>query len=213
MPSSHKYRALFMVFLSVAGMVYTLVAGNKPFLGLDLQGGVSVVLEPVGDADAQTLDQTRDIIKQRVDGLGVAEPDVKVQGSNIVVSLPGVEDQQRVLQLVGETAELRFRPVYLNLGGGTAADDAPANEPEPMPVDPESARRRWSTTQPTRPLSPMQQPTRLRPTQQTDTTAATGDEQGLTAITRKVRRRPRPLTPRPIRHPPTKLASADAHCG
>lgn len=154
-----------MVLLAVAGMVYTLIAGNKPFLGLDLQGGVSVVLEPNTDADAETLEQTRDIIKQRVDGLGVAEPDVKVQGSNIVVALPGVEDQQRVLALVGETAELRFRAVYFNFGGGTV-DETTVDLPEPMPEDPNATVPETVTTD--------------APAESTETTVATSEEeQGL----------------------------------
>ena len=107
---------LGIVILSVAGIVYTLVAGNEPLLGLDLQGGASVVLEPEPLPDGQeiteeSLDQAVDIIRNRVDGLGVREPEVTRQGETILVQIPGVEDQQRAIDLVGQTAELRFRPV------------------------------------------------------------------------------------------------------
>ncbi len=107
---------LGIVVISIAGIVYTLAAGNEPLLGLDLQGGASVVLEPEPLPDGQeiteeSLDQAVDIIRNRVDGLGVREPEVTRQGETILVQIPGVEDQQRAIDLVGQTAELRFRPV------------------------------------------------------------------------------------------------------
>ncbi len=105
--------AIFLVLLALTGIVYTIVVGNEPLLGLDLQGGVSVVLQPTQEVSEETLDQTVEIIRSRVDGLGVAEPEISRQGNNIVVDLPGVEEQQRALALVGQTAELRFRPVIL----------------------------------------------------------------------------------------------------
>lgn len=101
-----------------------LAAGWRPLLGLDLQGGISVVLQPRPGADDTDLDSRLDqamaIIRNRVDALGVAEPDISRQGDTIVVQLPGVKDQQRVLELVGTTAELRFRPVL----GVVPADQA-----------------------------------------------------------------------------------------
>ena len=100
-----------IVAVAVAGAVYTLVAGNEPLLGLDLQGGASVVLEPTRPATPEELDVAVEIIRNRVDGLGVAEPEISTQGQNILVQLPGVDEQQRALDLVGQTAELRFRPV------------------------------------------------------------------------------------------------------
>ncbi|HVL93825.1 MAG TPA: protein translocase subunit SecD [Acidimicrobiales bacterium] len=100
-----------IVLVALAMLAGTVAAGNSPELGLDLQGGASVVLRPKGDVDRGTLDQSIEIIRNRVDGLGVAEPDISRQGENIIVQLPGVKDQQRALDIVGQTAELRFRPV------------------------------------------------------------------------------------------------------
>ena len=100
-----------IVAVAVAGVVYTVVVGNEPLLGLDLQGGASVVLEPTRAAEPDELDVAVEIIRNRVDGLGVAEPEISTQGGNILVQLPGVDEQQRALDLVGQTAELRFRPV------------------------------------------------------------------------------------------------------
>jgi preprotein translocase subunit SecD len=107
---------LFIVLLAAAGLTATLVSGNSPELGLDLQGGVSVVLSPTKSASGEQLDEAVDIIRQRVDALGVAEPDITRQGDDIVVQLPGVKNRDRALSLVGETAELRFRPVLQVLG-------------------------------------------------------------------------------------------------
>ncbi len=112
-------RSLLGILVVAAGLlVGNLVTGQEPLLGLDLQGGVEVVLRPVEtgsdvaseDRD-QALNQALEIVRNRVDALGVAEPDITVQGGNIVVQLPGVDDQDRAIALVGQTAELRFRPV------------------------------------------------------------------------------------------------------
>lgn len=102
---------LFIVVVAVAAMVATLVVGNHPELGLDLQGGVAIVLEPDRAVDNSTLDQTIEILRSRVDALGVAEPEIGRQGDTIVVQLPGVTDRARARSIVGATAELRFRPV------------------------------------------------------------------------------------------------------
>ena len=105
---------LGILALTFGLLVGNLVTGQEPLLGLDLQGGVEVVLRPVPDESEVTpeaLDQALEIVRNRVDALGVAEPDITRQGANIVVQLPGVDDQDRAIALVGQTAELRFRPV------------------------------------------------------------------------------------------------------
>jgi preprotein translocase subunit SecD len=98
-----------------------LIAGNKPSLGLDLQGGASVTLEPKGDYDTVALDVAVEIIRSRVDSIGVAEPEIIRQGSTVVINLPGVKDQQRALEIVGRTGEVLLRPV---LQSGMRNDDA-----------------------------------------------------------------------------------------
>ena len=142
-------RVIGMVAVAVGGVVYTLAAGNEPLLGLDLQGGASVVLEPTRAADEAELELAVQIIRNRVDGLGVAEPEITTQGGNVLVQLPGVDNQQRALDLVGQTAELRFRPVLgftsesafqaaLRDGDPVAADYALTSErtdPEAASVD------------------------------------------------------------------------------
>jgi preprotein translocase subunit SecD len=118
---------VFIVVLAIGGLAWTLAAENEPLLGLDLQGGVSVVLEPVEDASDDAISQAIRIIRQRVDGIGVAEPEISRQGDAIVVQLPGVDDRERALELVGQTAELRFRPVLQVLPAGIG--DEPLEEP------------------------------------------------------------------------------------
>jgi preprotein translocase subunit SecD len=92
-------------FLGTAGR------GKTPALGLDLKGGVLVVLKPTKPVSNAILNQSISIIRNRVDALGVAEPDISRLGRNIVVQLPGVKNKERALEIVGQTAELRFRPV------------------------------------------------------------------------------------------------------
>ena len=108
---------VFILALAAGLLAASLVAGNRPLLGLDLKGGVEVVLVPEDDPDRPVaitqgdLDVAVEIIRDRIDGLGVAEPDVTRQGGRVVVQLPGISDQQRAIDIVGQTAELRFRPV------------------------------------------------------------------------------------------------------
>src|SRR5262245_55475516 len=112
---------IFIMVLAYGGLAITLLLGHSPELGLDLQGGVSVVLAPTKSASGEQLDQALNIIRARVDALGVAEPEITRQGQAIVVQLPGVKNRDRALELVGQTAELRFRPVLADLTGQAAA--------------------------------------------------------------------------------------------
>lgn len=100
-----------IVLIAGAMLGGTLAAGNSPALGLDLQGGLSLVLAPSKNVNDDVLDQTIEIIRQRVDGSGVAEAEISRQGRNILLQVPGVKDPQKLRELVGQTAELRFRPV------------------------------------------------------------------------------------------------------
>lgn len=88
----------------------------EPRLGLDLQGGIGLVFraKPVEGTklDTGVLDKTVEKIRDRVDKLGVAEPEITRQGiENVVVQLPGISDPERAKELVGTTAQLQFRIV------------------------------------------------------------------------------------------------------
>jgi preprotein translocase subunit SecD len=102
-----------VAIILLAGGMFTanLVAGNHPSLGLDLQGGASVTMTPVGEVDPAALSVAVDIIRQRVDSIGVAEPEIIRQGNTVVVNLPGVKDQQQALDTIGRTGAVEMRPV------------------------------------------------------------------------------------------------------
>ena len=100
-----------IVLLAAGTFTANIVAGNFPALGLDLQGGASVTMTPVGEVEEAALTVAVDIIRQRVDSLGVAEPEIIRQGNTIVVNLPGVKDQQQALDTIGRTGAVEMRPV------------------------------------------------------------------------------------------------------
>ena len=102
---------LGIVFAAVALLGYDLWKGNEPALGLDLQGGVSVVLQPTQDVETDELETVSELVRDAVDSLGIAEPDVRVEGATIVVDLPGVDDQQEALDLVNVAGEVTLHPV------------------------------------------------------------------------------------------------------
>ena len=112
----HALQLTLAIALVLVPMAAVLSSHTTPQLGLDLQGGISVVLAPKAGTKVKsdTLGQAVNIIRNRVDSLGVAEPEVSRQGNNIIVDLPGVKDRQKALDIVGQTAELRFRPVLGN---------------------------------------------------------------------------------------------------
>jgi preprotein translocase subunit SecD len=103
----------------------------QPRLGLDLEGGTSVILTPrraqgAGPVPKDSLNQAVSIIRNRVDSFGVAESEVTTAGDNIVISIPGKQDES-ILDTVQQTAELRFRQVLLS-GPGVAT---PTSTPSP----------------------------------------------------------------------------------
>jgi len=104
---------LGLVVVVLGSLAGNIVAGNVPSLGLDLRGGVSVTQEPVGEFDSESLDLAVERIRERVDSLGVAEPEIIRQGDAIVVNLPGVDNQDDAIELVKVTGEVLLRPVLL----------------------------------------------------------------------------------------------------
>ncbi len=94
--------------------------GEEIDLGLDLSGGVYVVLEAntddTGDELAKKMQQTKAIIEQRVDGLGVAEPNITIENNDrIRVELAGLTNPQEAIDLIGKTAQLQFRDLEGNV--------------------------------------------------------------------------------------------------
>ena len=131
---------------------------GKINLGLDLQGGMHVVLKvdtsklPL-DARRDALDRAMEVIRNRIDQFGVGEMAIQKQGKeNIIVQLPGVTDRERALEIIGKTAHLEFKLVSDNNdliqkaeGGNVPADfeykELKEQEGRPAPEGPPRIRR------------------------------------------------------------------------
>jgi len=94
------------------------ILGKILKLGLDLRGGMHLVLEvdlnrlPEGTAPSDAMERALEVIRNRVDQFGVAEPLIARQGDRwVVVELPGVKDPERAIELIGKTALLEFKLV------------------------------------------------------------------------------------------------------
>ncbi len=97
--------------ISFGATIGTLSAGLAPKLGLDLAGGISVVLKPAHKVSSTVLTEAINIIRNRVDALGVTQPNIGSQGGDVLVELPGIKNRAKVIHIIGETAQLYFRPV------------------------------------------------------------------------------------------------------
>ena len=135
-PTPRPGRALALIAVLVVALYgWVFISGHhSPKLGIDLAGGTSLTLKPVvpagekGSITDTAVDQAVNIIRQRVDGLGVAESSVTRQGtgsnSTIVVEVPGVNNKNLANQ-VGKTAKMSFRDVLLS-GAPTVATPTPS---------------------------------------------------------------------------------------
>ena len=176
--------SLLSVFLLVGGaFTATLISGNSPQLGLDLQGGISVVLQPRTDVPSGVLDQAIEIIRDRVDALGVAEPEITRQGENVIVQLPGVRNRERALELIGTTAQLYFRPVLQQLPASESATATTTSSSTTSTTTAEStATTAAATTTTTTPVDP----TRTTPPEENapEKTVVLPERDGNTVIAR-----------------------------
>src|SRR3954468_24283713 len=114
MTNASRWRAAIAVAI-VAGA--GAIALTRPVrLGLDLQGGTQIVLEAKDtervEVDGDVASRTLEVLRRRVDALGVSEPTLQRSGDRrIIVELPGVEDPAEAVEVIGRTAQLEFRPV------------------------------------------------------------------------------------------------------
>ncbi|MFI1869912.1 protein translocase subunit SecD [Streptomyces jumonjinensis] len=132
------WRALLA--LAVVAVSLYVALTQPPRLGLDLRGGTRIVLEtrdsPTVRADAEATDRTLEVLRQRVDALGVAEPTLARSGERrIVVELPGVQDPREAAAVVGRTAQLTFHPVQ---GAAAEPGSAPAGDGSRVLPDPDA---------------------------------------------------------------------------
>jgi preprotein translocase subunit SecD len=165
------------VFAGIVAILYSLVfftgSGDPtPKLGIDLQGGTRVTLTARtvdgSEPTRESLDQARQIIEERVNGIGVSGAEVILDGTNLIITVPGENgDQARNL---GQTAKLYFRPVLTQQAAGPAQvvpgapepggapavpsvpGQPPAPEDAPAPVTPQQAQP--PSDEPTPPVAP-----------------------------------------------------------
>jgi len=122
-----------LVALALIALSFYVALTTPPRLGLDLRGGTQIVLQthdsPTAVADADATDRTLEVLRHRVDALGVSEPTLVRAGDNrIIVELPDVQDPREAADVLGRTAQLGFHPVL-----GTAPPPAPGMPPVVAP--------------------------------------------------------------------------------
>ena len=112
-----KFAAILVVIVMIAGWILSVGPfnlGDRISLGLDMIGGVSVVLEAQTDYTGQelkaTMEQVQAVMERRVNELGLSEPTLAIENENrIRIELPGAEDAQQAIEVIGRTAQLTFR--------------------------------------------------------------------------------------------------------
>lgn len=135
------WRALFALAVIAASLAVALTQSAR--LGLDLRGGTQIVLETKDSpdrkikADSRATDRALEVMRQRVDALGVSEPSLsRSGGKRIIVELPGVQDPREAADVIGRTAQLTIHPVSgvtdrAPEGGGRSAEDGSRTLPDP----------------------------------------------------------------------------------
>ncbi|MCA1688022.1 MAG: protein translocase subunit SecD [Actinobacteria bacterium] len=121
---------LVVVLLGVAAYLIFIrqPVAQSTQLGLDLKGGVSVQLEGYqtdgSEVTREEMEQAVGVIQQRVNSLGVTEPEIQIQGQDqVVVNIPGITDSDRAVEVIGRTAQLGFYEVLAVDGGEVVPED------------------------------------------------------------------------------------------
>ncbi|MGZ5332979.1 MAG: protein translocase subunit SecD [Solirubrobacterales bacterium] len=139
---ANRRRNLF-VLLFVAGLIFAslaVIATKKTVLGLDLRGGTELIYQgrptpQTPEVTGQDIDRSIEIIRERTDKLGVAEPEIsRIGQDSIRVGLPDVSNADRAIQQVGTTAQLFFYDWEPNVIGKPGAQD-PAEQGFPRLYD------------------------------------------------------------------------------
>ncbi len=143
---SHAPLIRVLIALGVLAASLFFAVTTPARLGLDLRGGTQIVLEtqdsPTVKADRESTDRALEVLRRRVDALGVSEPSLARSGDRrIIVELPGLQDPREAAEVIGRTAQLTFHPV-LGVPDATPTP-APSASPSPSPSaepDPEGGR-------------------------------------------------------------------------
>jgi SecD/SecF fusion protein len=133
MQDRRRNSLILLIVLILIGLAAVTIAVKKTRLGLDLKGGVDLVYQgkPTAQSkvDSESLNRAIDIMRKRVDQLGVAQPEIQLTGANeITVALPNVSNATRAQEEVGKTAQLQFYDWETNVVG-PSGQPAGANEP------------------------------------------------------------------------------------
>jgi len=147
---NRRRNTFVLLFVLALIVVSAIVVASKPTrLGLDLKGGVQLVYQgtPTGAAREVTgedIDRSIEIVRERIDKLGVSEPEVSRLGATeLSVSLPDVTNAQRAIDQVGSTAQLQFYDWEPNLiGRERAIGGFPGREPPEEAV--KEAEKEWT---------------------------------------------------------------------
>jgi SecD/SecF fusion protein len=118
---------LVLSILAIAGSVYLLMT-TSPRLGLDLRGGTQILFEAQDTdeviVDSEVIDRTVEVLRRRVDAVGVSEPTIQASGDRrIIVELPGISDPEEAIETIGRTAQLTFHAVIDTLAPGAEPPD------------------------------------------------------------------------------------------
>ena len=116
MSKRERWQLIFVAVIVAVALFSVFPIQGRVRLGLDLKGGVHLLLQAVGTAEVPVTDDSIErliaVLRNRIDQYGIAEPVIQRQGKDrVVVDLPGVEDPEAALELIGKTAMLEFRQV------------------------------------------------------------------------------------------------------
>jgi SecD/SecF fusion protein len=133
-----------LVALGVIGAALFFAISTPARLGLDLRGGTQIVLEtrdsPTVQADAESTNRALEVLRRRVDALGVAEPSIARSGDRrIIVELPGLQDPREAAKVIGRTAQLTFHPVLGDATPDTAESPGPSAAPSASSPSPSAS--------------------------------------------------------------------------
>lgn len=163
MSRAPMWRAIVALGVIAASLFLALTQSAR--LGLDLRGGTQIVLEtkdsPSVEADAESTQRALEVLRQRVDALGVSEPSLYRSGQQrIFVELPGVQDPREAAEVIGRTAQLTIHPVQGTTDRQGANKGEPAKDGSRTLADPDQQGRSSSSGPPLSPARASRTPRR-----------------------------------------------------
>ena len=144
-----KWRLVFILAVILIAAFIVFPIQGKVRLGLDLMGGVHIVLQAKGTPEnpvtSDSIERLLAVLRSRIDQYGIAEPVIQRQGEDrIAVDLPGIEDPEAALDLIGRTAVLEFRQV---LGESPRVPAEPVRSNYDSDEQFKAAQDRWQQAQ------------------------------------------------------------------